>query len=166
VVDNLLAAPDQQVSNAAHDAAPMLEEADDESFGRVNVTGNVSATRASSAVCSSAIRLSIKSRSKSHNSVRGYGYGPSFVRTSSSLVTVVRSTLQAAARRSVGRSRMGLPPGGGPPSSALSASRISSIVTGAFSPSGARSDGQDAIADASEAYEARMARFSASVRPE
>ena len=40
------------------------------------------------------------------------------------------------------------------------------MVTGAFRPSGARSDGQDAIAEASEAHEARMARFSASVRPE
>ena len=36
------------------------------------------------------------------------------------------------------------------------------MVTGAFRPSGARSDGHDAIADASEAHEARMARFSAS----
>ena len=39
------------------------------------------------------------------------------------------------------------------------------MVTGAFNPSGALSDGQDAIAEASEAHEARMARFSASVRP-
>ena len=38
------------------------------------------------------------------------------------------------------------------------------MVTGAFSPSGARSDGHDAIADASEAQEARIARFSARLR--
>ena len=77
------------------------------------------------------------------------------------------STLQAAARRSVDRSRIGLPPGGGrgPPSRAQSASRISSMVTGAFSPTGARSEGQDAMADASEAHEARMARFSPRLRP-
>src|SRR6201993_3494861 len=83
------------------------------------------------------------------------------------LLPVVRSVLQAAARRSLDRSRMGLPPGGGrgPPSSAQSASRISSMVTVAFSPSGARSEGQDAMADASEAHEARMARFSPRLRP-
>ena len=40
------------------------------------------------------------------------------------------------------------------------------MLTGAFNPSGALSDGQDAIAEASEAHEARMARFSANVRPE
>jgi len=40
------------------------------------------------------------------------------------------------------------------------------MVTGAFKPSGARSDGQEAIAEASEADEARMARFAARVRPE
>jgi len=34
------------------------------------------------------------------------------------------------------------------------------MITGAFSPSGARSEGHDAIAEASEAQEARMARFS------
>ena len=38
------------------------------------------------------------------------------------------------------------------------------MLTGAFSPSGARSAGQEAIAEASEAQEARIARFSASVR--
>ena len=38
------------------------------------------------------------------------------------------------------------------------------MLTGAFRPSGARSAGQEAIADASEAQEARIARFSASVR--
>src|SRR6202035_2440970 len=67
---------------------------------------------------------------------------------------------QAAARRSIERRRMGLPPGGwrGPSSSAQRASRISSIVTGAFNPSGARKAGQDAIAEASDAHEARMAR--------
>ena len=38
------------------------------------------------------------------------------------------------------------------------------MLTGAFSPSGARSAGHEAIAEASEAQEARIARFSASVR--
>lgn len=38
------------------------------------------------------------------------------------------------------------------------------MVTGALRPSGARSDGHDAIADASEAHEARIARFSARLR--
>jgi hypothetical protein len=54
VADNLLTAADQQVLNAAHAAGSMLEKADDDSFGRGNVTGNVSATRASNAACSSA----------------------------------------------------------------------------------------------------------------
>jgi hypothetical protein len=70
VADSLLAAADEQVLNAAQDAVPMLEEADGESLARGNVTGNVSATRASSAACSSTIRLAMKSRSKSDNSVR------------------------------------------------------------------------------------------------
>jgi hypothetical protein len=48
----IIAAADQHVSNAAHDAAAMLEEADEDSLARGNVTGNVSATRASSAACS------------------------------------------------------------------------------------------------------------------
>jgi hypothetical protein len=34
------------------------------------------------------------------------------------------------------------------------------MVTGALSPAGALSAGQDAIADASDAHDARMARFS------
>jgi len=38
------------------------------------------------------------------------------------------------------------------------------MVTGAFSPSGARSEGQDAIAEASDAQEARIARFSERLR--
>ena len=38
------------------------------------------------------------------------------------------------------------------------------MLTGVLSPSGARSAGHEAIAEASEAQEARMARFSASVR--
>jgi hypothetical protein len=38
------------------------------------------------------------------------------------------------------------------------------MVTGAFNPSGALSDGQDAIAEASEAHEARMARFKRKAR--
>jgi hypothetical protein len=72
----------------------------------------------------------------------------------------------AAARRSVERSRIGLPPGGlrGPPSSSHRASRMASMLTGAFSPSGARSAGHEAIADASEAQDARIARFSTNVR--
>jgi hypothetical protein len=37
------------------------------------------------------------------------------------------------------------------------------MLTGLFNPSGARSAGQEAIAEASEAQEARIARFSASV---
>jgi hypothetical protein len=45
------------------------------------------------------------------------------------------------------------------PSSAHRASRISSILTGAISPSGARKAGQDAMADASDAHESRIARF-------
>jgi hypothetical protein len=40
------------------------------------------------------------------------------------------------------------------------ASRISSMLTGAISPSGARKAGLDALADASDAHEARIARFS------
>jgi hypothetical protein len=69
-VDYLFAASDQQVLNAAHDTLLMRDEADDVSFVTGNVTGNVSATRASSAVCSSAIRLSMKLRSRSDNFVR------------------------------------------------------------------------------------------------
>lgn len=38
------------------------------------------------------------------------------------------------------------------------------MVTGAFSPSGARRDGHDAIAEASDAHEARIARFSERLR--
>ncbi|MGY4382630.1 hypothetical protein ACVWZ3_010333 [Bradyrhizobium sp. i1.3.6] len=34
------------------------------------------------------------------------------------------------------------------------------MVTGALSPAGARKEGQEAIADASDAQDARMARFS------
>lgn len=69
--------------------------------------------------------------------------------------------------RSVERNRQGLPPGGfrGPPSSSHKDSRISSIDTGFFRPAGERMDGQDAIAEASDAQDARMARFSAVVRP-
>src|SRR6185437_5842530 len=88
VMNDLLA--DQQIS----DAAPILEEVDG-SFGRGNATGKVSTTRASSAVCSSAIRFSMKSRSRSDKFVRSnpgsggcccgaYGYEPGFHRTSSS----------------------------------------------------------------------------------
>lgn len=39
------------------------------------------------------------------------------------------------------------------------------MVTGAPSPSGARSEGRDAMADASEAQEAKMARFSPRLGP-
>src|ERR1700731_3329024 len=58
--------------------------------------------------------------------------------------------------------RFGLPPGGwrGPPSSSHRASSISSMVTGALRLARARSAGQDAIADASDAQDARMARLS------
>jgi hypothetical protein len=68
----------------------------------------------------------------------------------------------AAKALDVERRRFGLPPGGlrGPPSSLHKASKISSMVTGAFRPAGARKAGQDAIADASDAQDARMARFS------
>jgi hypothetical protein len=38
------------------------------------------------------------------------------------------------------------------------------MLTGAFSPSGARSAGQEAIAEASDAHDSRIARFSASER--
>src|SRR6185312_11664594 len=72
----------------------------------------------------------------------------------------------AAIARSVDRNRYGFPPGGlrGPPSTSHKASRISSIDTGFLIPAGERREGQDAIADASDAHEARTARFSAVVR--
>lgn len=38
------------------------------------------------------------------------------------------------------------------------------MLTGAFNPSGDRNAGHEAIVDASEAQEARVARFSANVR--
>src|SRR5690242_15044961 len=73
---------------------------------------------------------------------------------------------QAASARAVENRRLGVPPGGwrGPPSSSHNASRMASMLTGAFSPFGARRAGHEAIAEASEAQEAKMARFSASVR--
>jgi hypothetical protein len=73
---------------------------------------------------------------------------------------------QAASARAVEYRRFGVPPGGlrGPPSSSHNASRMASILTGAFNPCGARNAGHEAIAEASEAQEARIARFSASVR--
>ena len=73
---------------------------------------------------------------------------------------------QAASVRAVEKRRCGFPPGGlrGPPSSSHRASRMASMLTGALSPSGARNAGQEAIAEASEAQDARMARFSGSVR--
>ena len=73
------------------------------------------------------------------------------------------SPRQTPARRSADRRRIRSRAGGlrGPfPSSAHRASRISSMLTGAISPSGARKAGQDAMADASDAHEARIARFS------
>src|SRR5689334_12132114 len=73
------------------------------------------------------------------------------------------SSGHAAARRSTDRSRLGFLRRG-PSSKARSASRTSSMETGAFRPSGALSDGQDVIADASEAHDARMARFSERLR--
>ena len=79
------------------------------------------------------------------------------------LISSMASLPYAAIARETSRSRCGLPPGGsgGPPSRSRSASRISSMLTGAFNPGGDRSAGHDAIADASEAHDARMARFSA-----
>src|SRR6266403_1850068 len=58
--------------------------------------------------------------------------------------------------------RVGLPPGGpfGAGSSADSASRTSSMVTIRFEPGSSRNAGLDATAAASEAQDARMARFS------
>jgi hypothetical protein len=78
----------------------------------------------------------------------------------------ISSTPQAASARAAEKRRCGLPPGGlrGAPSNSHKASRMSSMLTGAFSPSGARSAGQEAIAEASDAHDARIARFSASVR--
>ena len=70
------------------------------------------------------------------------------------------SPRQTPARRSADRSRIGSPAGGlrGPfPSSAHRASRISSMLTGAISPSGARKAGHDAMADPSDAHEAKIA---------
>jgi hypothetical protein len=48
----------------------------------------------------------------------------------------------------VEKRRFGFPPGGlrGPPSSSHNASKMASILTGAFSPSGARNAGHEAIA--------------------
>src|SRR5438270_6309442 len=83
-------------------------------------------------------------------------------RGNSRIEAAVVGPSHAANARSVERRRFGLPPGGfrGPPSSASSASNISSMVTGAFSPVGALNDGQEAIAEASEAQDARIALFS------
>ena len=69
--------------------------------------------------------------------------------------------LQAACARAVEKRRCGFPPGGfrGSSSSWHKASRMASMRTGIFSPSGARSAGHEAIADASEAQEARIALF-------
>jgi hypothetical protein len=58
----------------------------------------------------------------------------------------------------VERKRFGFPPGGvrGPPSSSHN------LIDGdrALRPAGARSEGQEAIAEASDAQDARIARFS------
>jgi hypothetical protein len=69
-----------------------------------------------------------------------------------------RPPYQAAKTLEVEYRRFGLPPGGlrGRPSSWQSAASISSIVTGALRPSGARSEGHEAIADASDAQDANM----------
>jgi hypothetical protein len=74
--------------------------------------------------------------------------------------------LQAACARAVENRRCGFPPDGfrGPPSSSQMASRMASMLTDIFRPSGRCSAGQEAIAEASEAQEARIARFSASDR--
>jgi Hsp20/alpha crystallin family protein len=68
----------------------------------------------------------------------------------------------AATSRDVERRRVGLPPGGwrGRPSSSHRTSRKSSMVTGALRPAGARGEVQEAIADASDDQDVRMARFS------
>lgn len=50
--------------------------------------------------------------------------------------------------------------GPGPPSSRRSASMISSKVTGRFAPGGLRKAGIDSTAQASDAHDDRMARFS------
>jgi hypothetical protein len=65
--------------------------------------------------------------------------------------------------RSVDFNRAGFPPGGfrGGWSRLDSASRISSMETALFAPGMARKDGHDVTAAASDAQEARMARFSA-----
>jgi hypothetical protein len=70
---------------------------------------------------------------------------------------------QAAAARPIDFRRWAFPPGGwrGPQSRLESASRISSIDTTVLAPGAARKDGHEATAAASEAHEARMARFSA-----
>ena len=71
---------------------------------------------------------------------------------------------QAASEvRSLDLSRTDLPPGGfrGEWSRLDSASRISSIETARLAPGMARKDGHDVTAAASDAQEARMARFSA-----
>lgn len=62
--------------------------------------------------------------------------------------------------------RIVLPPGGpcGPPSSSVSASSTSSIDTTRRAPGHSRNAGFDATAAASEAHEARIARFSAVAR--
>src|SRR5581483_4468199 len=74
---------------------------------------------------------------------------------------VCRTSRRYAANRSVGHRRIGLPPGGlgGSRSRSDNASRISSIDTGFFRPSGERSAGHEAMADASDAHDARMARL-------
>ena len=74
-----------------------------------------------------------------------------------------RGAPHAAAARSVDFRRWVFPPGGwrGPRSRLESASRISSIDTTVLAPGAARKDGHEATAAASEAHEARMARFSA-----
>jgi impB/mucB/samB family C-terminal domain len=85
-------------------------------------------------------------------------------RPSHNLVCRFKGRNQAAKARDIEKRRFGFPPGGwrGPPSRSHSASRMASMLTGAFSPWGARA-GHEAIAEASEAEEARIARFSASV---
>jgi hypothetical protein len=76
-----------------------------------------------------------------------------------------RAFADQAARdiRAVDFNRAGFPPGGflGGWSRLESASRISSMETVFFAPGMARKDGHDVTAAASDAQDARMARFSA-----
>lgn len=135
--------------------------------------GNVSWERASMQTCSSASRRSCGHVQDPKAGLRAAcgidvhccdepATAPSS-RRSSSVSPDNQSKLQAAVARSVDAFRREVTRNA---VQFAQASRISSIETGRFSPAGERIDGQDAIADASDAHEARMARFSPAVRPE